>query len=88
VFETAGGINRDRRDRSVIAIGRRKHQVDQDDGDILTCSDDGKVTFHPGCGRGFALHVRYPGEADIGGKKPFSAPANRYRRLARDVRSL
>jgi hypothetical protein len=36
---------------SPSAAGSRKHQVDQNDGDILTCSDDGKVTFYLGCGR-------------------------------------
>jgi len=47
---------------SPSAAGSWKHQVDQNDGNILTCSDDGKVTFYIG-GRGFALHVKYPGEA-------------------------
>jgi hypothetical protein len=43
--------------------GTWKHQVIPNDGDVLTYSDDGKVTFYIGCGRGFALHVKYPGAA-------------------------
>jgi hypothetical protein len=31
---------------SPSAAGSWKHQVDQNDGDILPCSDDGKVTFY------------------------------------------
>jgi hypothetical protein len=47
VLETAGGINLS----TPSAAGSRKHQVDQNDVDILTCSDDGKVTFYLGCDR-------------------------------------
>src|SRR5260370_24358123 len=43
--------------------GTWKHLVIRNDGDVLTYSDDGKVTFYLGCGRGFALHVKYPGAA-------------------------
>src|SRR5258708_4795216 len=43
--------------------GTWKHLVIPNDGDVLTYSDDGKVTFYLGCGRGFALHVKYPGAA-------------------------
>ena len=45
-----------------------KYQVIPNDGDVLTYSDDGKVTFYLGCGRGFALQTRYPGRAGKEGK--------------------
>ncbi|MBI5265473.1 MAG: hypothetical protein HY852_27075 [Bradyrhizobium sp.] len=38
------------------------------DGDVLTYNEDGKVIFYLGCGRGFALHARYPGQAAHEGK--------------------
>ena len=53
------------------SAGTWKHQVVPNDGDVLTYSDDGQLKFYLGCGRGFALHVKYPGvarkegEADI-----------------------
>jgi hypothetical protein len=50
------------------AAGVWKYQVIPNDGHVLTFSDDGKVTFYLGCGRGFALHVKYPGEARKQGK--------------------
>jgi hypothetical protein len=40
-----------------------KHEVVPNDGDVLTYSADGRLQFYLGCGRGFALHVKYPGEA-------------------------
>jgi hypothetical protein len=43
--------------------GTWKHEVVPNDGDVLTYSADGKIQFYLGCGRGFALHVKYPGEA-------------------------
>jgi hypothetical protein len=45
-----------------------KHQVIPNDGDVLTYSEGGKVTFYLGCGRGFALHMKYPGVAPKEGK--------------------
>ncbi len=45
-----------------------KYEVVPNDGHVLTYSDDGKVTFYLGCGRGFALQVKYPGEAKKEGK--------------------
>lgn len=45
-----------------------KHQVIPNDGDVLTYSEGGKVTFYLGCGRGFALHMKYPGAAPKEGK--------------------
>jgi len=50
------------------AAGGWKHQVIPNDGDVLTYSEDGKVTFYLGCGRGFALHAKYPGAASRDGK--------------------
>jgi hypothetical protein len=48
--------------------GAWKHQVIPNDGDVLTYTEDGKVTFYLACGRGFALHAKYPGEAKKQGK--------------------
>jgi hypothetical protein len=45
-----------------------KYQVIPNDGHVLTYTDDGKVTFYLGCGRGFALQLKYPGEAGKEGK--------------------
>jgi hypothetical protein len=50
------------------AAGGWKYQVIPNDGHVLTYSNDGKVTFYLGCGRGFVLHVKYPGEARKEGK--------------------
>jgi hypothetical protein len=48
--------------------GGWKYQVVPNDGHVLTYTDDGKVTFYLGCGRGFALQLKYPGEAGKEGK--------------------
>jgi hypothetical protein len=48
--------------------GSWKYQVVPNDGHVLTYSEDGKVTFYLGCGRGFALQLKYPGEAGKEGK--------------------
>jgi hypothetical protein len=40
-----------------------KYQVNSNDGHELTYSEGDKVTFYLGCGRSFALQVKYPGEA-------------------------
>jgi hypothetical protein len=45
-----------------------KYQVVPNDGHELTYSEDDKVTFYLGCGRGFALQVKYPGVALKEGK--------------------
>lgn len=50
------------------AAGGWKHQVIPNDGDVLTYSEDGKVIFYLGCGRGFALHTKYPGATNKEGK--------------------
>ena len=43
--------------------GDWKHQVVANNGDELSYRDNGKLVFYLGCGRGFALHVKYPGPA-------------------------
>jgi len=43
------------------AAGGWKYQVIPNDGHVLTYSEDDKVTFYLGCGRGFALLAKYPG---------------------------
>jgi hypothetical protein len=48
--------------------GGWKYQVVPNDGHVLTYSEDGKITFYLGCGRGFALQLKYPGEAKEEGK--------------------
>jgi hypothetical protein len=50
------------------AAGAWKYQVIPNDGHVVTFSDDGRVTFYLGYGRGFALHVKYPGHAKKDGK--------------------
>jgi hypothetical protein len=45
-----------------------KYQVVPNDGHVLTYSEDDKVTFYLGCGRGFALQLKYPGEVKKDGK--------------------
>lgn len=53
---------------SPAIAGSWKHEVIPNDGDQLTYTEDGKVTFLLVCGRGFALHARYPGAAKKDGK--------------------
>jgi hypothetical protein len=53
---------------SPASAGTWKYQVVPNDGHVLTYADDGKVTFYLGCGRGFALQVKYPGAAKEDGK--------------------
>jgi hypothetical protein len=45
------------------AAGTSKHEVVPNNGDELTYGEDGKLIFYLGCGRGFALHAKYPGQA-------------------------
>jgi hypothetical protein len=45
-----------------------KYQVVPNDGHELTYSEADKVTFYLGCGRGFALQLKYPGIAKKEGK--------------------
>ena len=45
------------------AAGAWKYEIVKNDGHELTYTEDGKVTFYLGCGRFFALQVKYPGEA-------------------------
>jgi hypothetical protein len=48
---------------SPAAAGSWKHEYVANDGNVLTYTDDGKTTFYMGCGRGFAIAVKYPGTA-------------------------
>ena len=50
------------------AAGTWKYEIVKNDGHELTYTEDGKVTFYLGCGRFFALQVKYPGEAKKEGK--------------------
>ena len=50
------------------AAGGWKYQVVPNDGHVLTYSGDDKVVFYLGCGRGFALQVKYPGQPKKEGK--------------------
>ena len=61
------------------AAGAWKYQVIPNDGHVLTYSNDGKVTFYLGCGRGFVLHVKYPGEAKKDGKARISISSGKDR---------
>lgn len=49
------------------AAGAWKHEVVANNGDELTYRDNGRLAFYLGCGRGFALHVKYPGPAKTEG---------------------
>jgi len=57
--------------------GTWKHEVVPNDGDVLTYSADGKTQFYLGCGRGFALHVKYPGEAKQEGEADIAISTSR-----------
>ena len=50
------------------AAGTWNYGIDRNDGHELTFIEDGKVTFYLGCGRFFALHAKYPGNAKEEGK--------------------
>jgi hypothetical protein len=43
--------------------GTWKHEYVTNDGNILTYKEDGKTVFYIGCGRGFAIHLKYPGKS-------------------------
>ncbi|WJR77081.1 hypothetical protein [Bradyrhizobium sp. NP1] len=56
---------------SPACAGTWRHEYVSNDGNVLTYSEGGKTVFYVGCGRGFAIHVKYPatakqeGDADI-----------------------
>lgn len=50
------------------AAGTWKYDVSRNDGHELTFNEDGRVTFYLGCGRFFALQVKYPGTPKKEGK--------------------
>jgi hypothetical protein len=41
--------------------GTWKYEYVSNDGHVVTYVEDGKTIFYIGCGRGFALHAKYPG---------------------------
>ena len=43
--------------------GTWKHEHVSNNGNVLTYTEDSKVIFYMGCGRGFALATKYPGKA-------------------------
>lgn len=45
------------------SAGTWKHEYISNDGNVLTYTEDGKVIFYMGCGRGFAIAAKYPGKA-------------------------
>jgi len=59
------------------AAGTWKYEVDRNDGHELTFNEDGKVTFYLGCGRFFALQVKYPGKAKEEGKARITISAGK-----------
>ena len=60
---------------SPAAAGAWKYEIVKNDGHELTYTEDGKVTFYLGCGRFFALQVKYPGEAKKEGKADITIDA-------------
>jgi hypothetical protein len=61
------------------AAGAWKHEVVPNNGDELTYRDDGKLVFYLGCGRGFALHVKYPGPAGKQGEADIAVSTSKGR---------
>jgi hypothetical protein len=47
--------------------GTWKHEAVPHAGNVLTYTEDGKITFYISCGRGFAIDVIYPGAAQTEG---------------------
>ncbi len=56
-----------------------KHEVVPNNGDELTYRENGKLVFYLGCGRGFALHVKYPGQASKEGEADIAISTSRGR---------
>jgi hypothetical protein len=61
------------------AAGAWKHEVVANNGDELTYRDNGKLVFYLGCGRGFALHLKYPGPAKKEGEAEIAIATSRGR---------
>jgi len=64
---------------SAAIAGAWKHEVVPNNGDELTYRENGKLLFYLGCGRGFALHVKYPGEAKREGEADIAISTSRGR---------
>jgi hypothetical protein len=61
------------------AGGSWKYEPDSRDNPILTYSENGKTIFLIGCGRAFALNVRYPGVARTRGKASITLANSRHK---------
>jgi hypothetical protein len=61
------------------SAGAWKHEVVPNNGDELTYRENGKLLFYLGCGRGFALHVKYLGEAKREGEADIAISTSRGR---------
>lgn len=57
--------------------GTWKYSVSRNDGHQLTFVEDGRVTFFLGCGRFFALQVKYPGKPKEEGKARIAISAGK-----------
>lgn len=53
---------------SPAGAGEWKYAVSRNDGHQLTFNENGRVTFFLGCGRFFALQVKYPGKPQAEGR--------------------
>jgi hypothetical protein len=59
--------------------GTWKHEYVANDGNVLTYTEKGKTVFYIGCGRGFAIHVKYPGQAKKEGDADIAISTSRGR---------
>jgi hypothetical protein len=59
--------------------GTWKHEHVSNDGNVLTYTENGKVIFYMGCGRGFALATKYPGKANEEGDAEIAIPTSKGR---------
>jgi hypothetical protein len=64
---------------SPALAGSWKHEYVSNDGNILTYTENGKTVFYIGCGRGFAIHVKYPGQARKEGEADIAISTSRGR---------
>jgi hypothetical protein len=64
---------------SPALAGTWKHEYVANDGNILTYTENGKTVFYIGCGRGFAIHVKYPGQAKKEGDADIAISTSRGR---------
>jgi hypothetical protein len=62
---------------ALAAGGSWKFEPDSRDNPMLTYSENGATIFRIGCGRAFALEVRYPGVARTSGKASVTLATSR-----------